>query len=520
MTSPELVTKAVEGNFVERLAEVERQLKMLRSQAIGATNVPDLTEHMLINGPLGFGNMDSEPESPGPGDNSGMYSIGNIYQKDYLLKYKNGWGADMGLTGFANVGLTQAIGVTPFGTNAHIPIGCGALTETGTQLSDATIRGMEMAIKNTTGAVAGNSAGFITPFLGYTGKVKRIAGRVALSLFPDNIEFYFGLFLNTPYGLPTNQYALGLVGIPPIGAGGGGSGVYLYVRSGNVVKSGLLFTKPDADSYEDSISFEIYVDILNRRVSAFSWTTSNLSIYPTARTINSVVLDNVTLDFTQLCKFLSRIYTTENGAKYYHFCGAYVEFANENTIDGDDISLSEGWDTNLNSGAATTNYKTNAILYVGEANVSTNVWRALIKFALDTFAYTNKPPRVGEAVLNLYLNTDVSSNARRFSVYRLLKVATADATWNTYDGANNWTTAGGFNAADCEQTEIGSIDLTAAEAAGWIQIPLDVVKIEEMINGTFTNNGFLIRCDTELNDCYGFSSREGANLPYLTIYEV
>jgi hypothetical protein len=136
------------------------------------------------------------------------------------------------------------------------------------------------------------------------------------------------------------------------------------------------------------------------------------------------------------------------------------------------------------------------------------------------FAYTNKPPRIGEAVLSLYLNTDLSSNARTYRVYRMIKAMTADATWNTYDGANNWTAAGGFDAADCEQTDIGSITLTAAESAGWVSIPLDAQKVEAMINGTFTNNGLLIKAVTETDDAYGFSSSEGANVPYLTVYEL
>jgi hypothetical protein len=515
MTSPELVGLAQENNFIRRLAEVERRLKLVEGQAIGADQIPDVTEHLMINGPIGLGNLTTEPPSPAPGDNTGEYSIGHIYQKDYLLKFRNGWGADMDLTGFANPGLTQAIAVTPFEINAHVPIGCGVLTETGTQLSANLLTSRERAITDTTAASAGSSAGFYTPFLGYTGKIKRIAGRIGLDNAASKL-FYFGLFSKVPYATLTNMYALGLSNDDP--TIGESSYIYLFARSGNLYKSVVLFTPSPDDT--KSVSFEIYIDSVNRRVAAFAWPTRIFSGRSSTWQITTAVIDDVTLDFSKNARLRSEIYTTANAAKHYYFGGAYVEFANENTIDEDNVTLS--WDTYIRADAATTNYKTSTSLYVGENNTGVGIiYRTLIKFAIDTFSYTDAPPRVGEAVLNLYLDADLCSNARRYSVYRLLKAATADATWNTYDGSNSWGAAGGFDATDCEQTDIGSIDLTATESEGWIQIPLDAAKIEEMTNGIFANNGFLIRCDTEANDAYRFaSSEEGAHIPYLTVYEL
>lgn len=47
---------------------------------------------------------------------------------------------------------------------------------------------------------------------------------------------------------------------------------------------------------------------------------------------------------------------------------------------------------------------------------------------------------------------------------------------------------------------------------------LDTVKIKEMIDGTFVNNGFLVKAETESNNAYQFRSLEnGADMPELVI---
>jgi hypothetical protein len=43
------------------------------------------------------------------------------------------------------------------------------------------------------------------------------------------------------------------------------------------------------------------------------------------------------------------------------------------------------------------------------------------------------------------------------------------------------------------------------------QISLMPAKVQEMVNGTFTNNGFIIVADTELNDRFNYRSSDAAN---------
>ena len=167
-----------------------------------------------------------------------------------------------------------------------------------------------------------------------------------------------------------------------------------------------------------------------------------------------------------------------------------------------------GIDTVIWSNDANTNFGTGTDIRVGENDSAVNeINRALIKFDLSTIP---ADAVVTSAILTLTIVTDKSSNVRTQRVFRLKRAWTeAGATWNKYDGTNNWQTAGGFGADDCEQTDIGSLSLSASEtgAKSWT---LDNSAIQEMISGAFTNNGFLIKADTESNDGYRYASSDHA----------
>lgn len=175
-------------------------------------------------------------------------------------------------------------------------------------------------------------------------------------------------------------------------------------------------------------------------------------------------------------------------------------------------------DTNIVSDSPTNNYGTNAALYVGESNgASGRVRRSLLKFDLSGIPAN---AIIDSAVLSLYAITDFSSNARTARVFRLKQAWTeAGCTWNAYDGTNGWQTAGGFGANDCEQTDIGSLAMTAAETMNaYKSWTLDAAKVQEMISGAFPNNGFLMKTDTEVDDMYAYNSNEAAsNKPKLVI---
>lgn len=169
-----------------------------------------------------------------------------------------------------------------------------------------------------------------------------------------------------------------------------------------------------------------------------------------------------------------------------------------------------GVDTRLDNSNPTTNYGTNVQLGIGESNAGAFILRTLIKFDLSSIPAT---AYIASATLSLWTVNDESSNDRAVKVYRMLRSWTeAGATWNTYDGANNWPGgAGAFGSTDCEQTEIASTTVTSALAANTeVQWSLSTSAITEIVAGTFTNNGFLMKADSEVNDLYRYHSSDGA----------
>lgn len=178
----------------------------------------------------------------------------------------------------------------------------------------------------------------------------------------------------------------------------------------------------------------------------------------------------------------------------------------------------------INDTAVTFNYGVSVQLGVGENNLASQIQRTLIQFDLSSIPSTAV---INSATLSLFCSLDRSSNARTYRVYRLKRTwsegtgdgtATADgATWNTHNGVGNWTTAGAFDPADCEQTDIGSRSFSATET-------LNAFKV---FNLTPTSKadldlgfGWLIKADTETDDGYIFDSSDSAtayNRPILTV---
>ncbi|NOH04076.1 MAG: hypothetical protein HND47_19960 [Chloroflexi bacterium] len=70
-------------------------------------------------------------------------------------------------------------------------------------------------------------------------------------------------------------------------------------------------------------------------------------------------------------------------------------------------------------------------------------------------------------------------------------------------------TQGASGTGDREDTSIGSVLVSASEALGTEkQVPLDPSKVQELVDGTLTNNGFLLQMETELNDRFDFKSSD------------
>jgi hypothetical protein len=159
--------------------------------------------------------------------------------------------------------------------------------------------------------------------------------------------------------------------------------------------------------------------------------------------------------------------------------------------------VSGGLDTFISSKNTSTNYGTINQLIIGTYLEKigyvyyTRINRALIKFDLSSIPASST---VLSATLSLWTAVDYANMDSTLTVYRQLKDwAEAEVTWNDYKTGNAWTAAGGFDASDCEQTNIGSILVSEAESLDTeIQISLTPSKVEEWIDGTLTNNGMLI----------------------------
>ncbi len=172
------------------------------------------------------------------------------------------------------------------------------------------------------------------------------------------------------------------------------------------------------------------------------------------------------------------------------------------------------YDTFLDSANPTTNYNTSVLLMVGESNAASNyIGRSLLKWDSLSDGTIPATATITSAKLTLVFERDRSSNARTLRIYRMKTAwVPSQCTWNIKSTGNNWTTAGGFDAADCEQTDIGNVSLSDAETPDTaLEITLTNSAIQSIVSGAFSNNGFLIKMDTETNDMYIFHSQENTD---------
>lgn len=172
-------------------------------------------------------------------------------------------------------------------------------------------------------------------------------------------------------------------------------------------------------------------------------------------------------------------------------------------------------DTHIIDATPDTNNATAIQAFFGERTAATSVNRFLIKFDLSALP---ADAVISSTTLSLYFDGDASSNARTLRVYRVKRVwVEAEATWNIYSTGNSWSTAGGFHADDCEQTDIGSKDLTATETLNEFKaISLTPTTKADLDLG----NGWLLKMDTESDDAYRVRTSEhttSANRPMLEI---
>jgi RHS repeat-associated protein len=170
----------------------------------------------------------------------------------------------------------------------------------------------------------------------------------------------------------------------------------------------------------------------------------------------------------------------------------------------------DGIDTYLLNTSPTTNNGTAVVMWVGESNNATDkVARSLIKFDLSSIPSN---ATITSATLSLWTDADFSDNDRMIRVYRLkVPFNETQATWNEASSGVSWQSPGASGTNDRESTAIGSVQILANESLDVEkQISLSTTQIQEMVNGTFTNNGFIIIADTEQDDRFNYRTSDAS----------
>jgi hypothetical protein len=161
----------------------------------------------------------------------------------------------------------------------------------------------------------------------------------------------------------------------------------------------------------------------------------------------------------------------------------------------------EAVDTYLDSLFPTVNFAGEGMLGGGAGAGGTEKLRTLIDFSL---AGLPAGAQIVSATLSLYLQLNFASAARLFRVFRVKRAwKLDDASWNEWSAGQAWQTAGGFGANDCEQTDIGSISVPAADAPGTAHaFGLTAAAVQDWVSGAFANNGLLLKADVETDDSH------------------
>lgn len=151
-------------------------------------------------------------------------------------------------------------------------------------------------------------------------------------------------------------------------------------------------------------------------------------------------------------------------------------------------------DTWLGSDAATTNHGTDAD-FQSIMTAGGSARRAIIKFDISSIPASSV---ISSATLTL--NTAIGLTTDQLSLHRITQAWTeGGSTWNTYNGTNNWSTAGGDYDAVADATATPSATTAGTDVTFTV-----TTLIQELVDGT-TNNGFLIKLTSETGNTKGVS---------------
>lgn len=171
------------------------------------------------------------------------------------------------------------------------------------------------------------------------------------------------------------------------------------------------------------------------------------------------------------------------------------------------IQASASGDTTLISTSPTTNFGSLTTLQIRTGKV------AMVRFDLSAI-----PSGATVTAAKLLLTCAGSGSALDTQIHRMLQPWTeAGATWNTYNGAQNWATPGAADdTIDYYSTVLATFTWTVANDQIEITIPTPIVQA--WVDGGFDNNGFRLTPTSGLE--IRFHSSEAGTPAYRPLLEV
>jgi len=125
-------------------------------------------------------------------------------------------------------------------------------------------------------------------------------------------------------------------------------------------------------------------------------------------------------------------------------------------------------DTFLYNPAPTTSYGQSTLFQIGNESFAGNAFRAALGFDLSTIPASATIDNVAMQMYNYSCidNASGCGTAYTLGLYQLTRTLTEAATWNTYNGTNAWTTAGGDYTTLLGQTSFPGTAVNAGH--GWV----------------------------------------------------
>ncbi|HVA60594.1 MAG TPA: DNRLRE domain-containing protein [Mycobacteriales bacterium] len=178
------------------------------------------------------------------------------------------------------------------------------------------------------------------------------------------------------------------------------------------------------------------------------------------------------------------------------------------------VTLSDTGDSYIEGGSqASTNFDGVTPMCIGYDGTYTAYQRVLMSYDVTG----NLPPEV--QVLNADLGLYVTSNTGSVSITALglsRAFTPSGVTWNTYDGTNSWTNAGGDTISGGP-----TVAATVTTTSGYAHL-YPTALVAAWLHGDHPQDGFLIKATSETSSagklCVTDNTAPAGQTPYLTVY--